>query len=124
MFRFLNLSTGLIVVFAAAAIAVPTSAITAEAGSWQNSNKSESVSLAEPTQNSNDLTPGWNQADTCEWSIEDGTLTLRPLGDGTTGKIYQRPSWGTDFVRFVVEGTVTLSGVSDNGDSCHHWDGG
>ena len=43
-------------------------------------------------------TLGWNQSGSCEWSISDaGELTLRPLGDGTSGTLenwnYSYPSW-------------------------------
>ena len=41
------------------------------------------------------LTPGWTQADTCEWMIDAaGKLTVRPLGNGTSGNLGANPAGG------------------------------
>ena len=42
------------------------------------------------------LTPGWTQADTCEWMIDAaGKLTVRPLGNGTSGNLGANPAGNT-----------------------------
>lgn len=123
MSRLFFLPVSLVAAFAAVVIASPVAAVADETEVQNNSAGAESVSSPDSVQGSEEPTPGWNQADTCEWRIDDGTLTLRPLGNGDSGKIYQRPSWGTDFVRFAIEGTVVLSSVSDDGNSHFFWSG-
>ena len=42
------------------------------------------------------LTPGWTQADTCEWMIDAaGKLTVRPLGNGASGNLGMNPAGNT-----------------------------
>ena len=42
------------------------------------------------------LTPGWTQAGTCEWMIDAaGKLTVRPLGNGTSGNLGANPAGNT-----------------------------
>lgn len=123
MSRLFFLPVSLVAAFAAAVIASPVAAVADEAEVQNNSAGAESVSSPDSVQGSEEPTPGWNQADTCEWRIDGGTLILRPLGNGDSGKIFQRPSWGTDFVRFAIEGTVVLSSVSDDGNSHFFWSG-
>lgn len=103
------LPAGLVAAFAAAIIALPVAAVADETEVQNNSARAESVSSPGSMQGSEELTPGWNQADTCEWRIDDGALTLRPLGNGDSGELYSKPSWGSDFTRFAIEGKVTLS---------------
>lgn len=45
------------------------------------------------------LTPGWTQSGTCEWNIDsDGTLTIRPLGNGESGTLenWEESPWRGD----------------------------
>lgn len=111
------LPASLVAAFAAAVIASPVAAVADETEVQNNLARAESASSPGSTQGSEELTPGWNQADTCEWRIDDGTLTLRPLGNGGSGELYSKPSWGSDFTRFAIEGTVTLSN-----DGNYGWD--
>ena len=57
-------------------------------------------------------TPGWTKADGCEWKVEDGKLTLRPLDGKTSGTLSGRPDWGSDFESFEVEGKVSITDCS------------
>lgn len=109
MSRLFFLPVSLVAAFAAAVIASPVAAVADEAEVQNNSAGAESASSPDSVQVSEEPTPGWNQADTCEWRIDDGALTLRPLGNGGSGELYSKPSWGSDFTHFAIEGTVTLS---------------
>jgi surface protein len=65
------------------------------------------------------LTEGWTQADTCEWKIEDGALTVRPLGNGESGVLGGKvDAWGTDFTSFALQGKVAVSDCSDLFSGC------
>lgn len=118
MSRLFFLPVSLVAAFAAVVIASPVAAVADETEVQNNSAGAESVSSPDSVQGSEEPTPGWNQADTCEWRIDDGTLTLRPLGNGDSGELHSKPSWGSDFTHFAIEGTVTLSSNSYSG-----WDG-
>lgn len=111
------LPASLVAAFAAAVIASPVAAVADETEVQNNLARAESASSPGSMQGSEKLTPGWNQADTCEWRIDDGTLTLRPLGNGDSGELYSKPSWGSEFTHFAIEGTVTLSN-----DGNYGWD--
>ena len=114
--------TGIALGFALSLVIVPAFAAADEPDAQQGSGAQE-LALLSDSDGIGSLTPGWNKADTCEWRTNNGTLTLRPLGNGDSGEIYQRPSWGTDFDRFDIEGTVVLSSVSDDGNSHFFWGG-
>lgn len=117
MSRLFFLPVSLVAAFAAVVIASPVAAVADEIEVQNDSARAESASSPGSMQGSEELTPGWNQADTCEWRIDDGTLTLRPLGNGGSGELYSKPSWGSDFTRFAIEGTITLSN-----DGNYGWD--
>lgn len=109
MSRLFFLPVSLVAAFAAVVIASPVAAVADETEVQNNSAGAESVSSPDSVQGSEEPTPGWSQADTCEWRIDDGALTLRPLGNGDSGELHSKPSWGSDFTHFAIEGTVTLS---------------
>lgn len=92
------LSASLVAAFAAAVIASPVAAVADETEVQNNLARAESASSPGSMQGSEKLTPGWNQADTCEWRIDDGTLTLRPLGNGDSGELYSKPSWALNLL--------------------------
>lgn len=58
-----------------------------------------------------ELTEGWNQWGTCEWQIEDGTLTVRPLGNGRSGTLGDSSSEPWHNQRLEVTHAQFLSGV-------------
>ena len=65
------------------------------------------------------LTDGWEECGTCEWTISDGTLTIRPLGDGSTGTLGTKFGWTStkkqsSFTKVVIESGVK-TGASANG---------
>lgn len=117
MSRLFFLPVSLVAAFAAVVIASPVAAVADEIEVQNDSARAESASSPGSMQGSEELTPGWNQADTCEWRIDDGALTLRPLGNGGSGELYSKPSWGSGFTRFAIEGTITLSN-----DGNYGWD--
>ena len=62
---------------------------------------------SEPT-----LSDGWTQAGGCEWRVDEGgCLTLRPLGNGESGALSERPGWSkTGATSFGIEGKVRAEG--------------
>lgn len=65
------------------------------------------------------LTDGWEECGTCEWTISDGTLTIRPLGDGSTGTLGTKFGWTStkkqsSFTKVVIESGVK-TGASAKG---------
>lgn len=76
MSRLFFLPVSLVAAFAAAVIASPVAAVADEAEVQNNSAGAESASSPDSVQVSEEPTPGWNQADTCEWRIDDGALIL------------------------------------------------
>ena len=63
------------------------------------------------------LTPGWTQAGNCEWMIDAaGKLTVRPLGNGTSGNLGANSGSGKQAVpwydqRESITSAVIMPGV-------------
>ena len=64
------------------------------------------------------LTPGWTQADTCEWMIDAaGKLTVRPLGNGTSGNLGANPAGGDQSAPWCDQSKTITSVVIEPGVS-------
>ena len=64
------------------------------------------------------LTPGWTQADTCEWMIDAaGKLTVRPLGNGTSGNLGVNPAGSTQSAPWCDQSKTITSVVIEPGVS-------
>ena len=70
------------------------------------------------------LTPGWTQADTCEWMIDAaGKLTVRPLGNGVSGNLGVNPAGGDQSAPWcdqskTITSVVIKPGVSTTWARC------
>ena len=64
------------------------------------------------------LTPGWTQADTCEWMIDAaGKLTVRPLGNGASGNLGVNPAGSTQSAPWCDQSKTITSVVIEPGVS-------
>ena len=71
------------------------------------------------------LTEGWTQySDTCEYRIDDGNLTLRPLGGADYAEITSVTPWysmGISPRSFKIEGTIRFVKKSDDSQGLLKW---